>query len=85
MFYKKSYASFVLNILYSYVLLMLVFFTYGVINYAVMYIRGLPEVAAYLPVEPFIFGSMYLAYDTLLVSCRNTMRNIVSDARKPGR
>ena len=85
MFYKKGYSSFVFNILYAYVLLMLVFFTYGAINYAITYIRGLPEVAAYLGVEPFIFGTLYLAYDTLLVQCRNTFRNIVSDARKPGR
>ena len=85
MFFKKRYSSFVFNILYAYVLLMLVFFTYGAINYAITYIRGLPEVAAYLGVEPFIFGTLYLAYDTLLVQCRNTFRNIVSDARKPGR
>lgn len=83
-FYRKRYATFFFNILYSYGVLLLVFLTYGLINLIVMRIRGLTELSAYVAVEPILFGLLYLGFDMLLLKMRNTFRNIVSDARKPG-
>ncbi len=84
-FYEKRFSTFFLNILYSYVVLLLVFFSYGLINVIVMRIRGLTELAAYVAVEPILFGLLYMGFDMLILTMRKTFRNIVSDARKPGR
>lgn len=83
--YKKSYSTFPLNILYAFVILLLIFASYGVINYVAMLVLHQSTMAAYVGVEPILFGLFYLVYDMLIVLMRNTLRNIVSDAKKSGR
>lgn len=84
-FYKKRYATFPLNILYSFLLLLLVFISYGVINYLIMVIRGLPTLEAYVGVEPILFGLLYMGFDMLILLLRNSFKNILADAKKSGR
>lgn len=80
-FYKKRYATFPLNILYSFLVLFLVFSAYGLINYTVLHVTG----NIYVGVEPILFGLLYMGFDMLILLFRNTFRSIVRDARKPGR
>lgn len=84
-FYKKRYATFPLNILYSFLVLFFVFSAYGLINYTVMHIKHLTTVNTYVGVEPILFGLLYMGFDMLILMFRNTFRSIVRDARKPGR
>ena len=84
-FYDKRFVTFFLNILYSYAVLLMVFLSYGLINLIIARVRGSAEVLAYVGVEPILFGLLYMGYDLLFLKMRNTFRNIVSDARKPGR
>lgn len=84
-FYKKRFSTFFLNILYAYAVLLTVFFTYGLINLIIARIQGLTDVLAYVPVEPILFGLLYMGYDMLFLKMRNTFRSILADARKPGR
>ncbi len=79
---RKSFATFPLNILYAIVLMFLVFMTYNVINFAIIRIGNLTDVLP-LGVEPIMFGLFYLGWDLLFVAMRNTLKNVISDARKP--
>lgn len=84
LFYKKRYATFPLNILYSLGLLFLVFTTYTAINVMLLKTAS-SDTAAFLGVEPIIFGLFYMGFDMLVNLMRNTFRNIMADAKKPGR
>lgn len=81
---RKSYGTFPLNILYSMVLMLFIFLTYSVINYAVMKIRNLTDVLP-LGVEPILFGLFYLGWDLLFVTVKNSVRRAMKDAGKPAR
>ncbi len=85
LFYKKRYATFPLNILYSFGLLFLVFTSYNVINVLLLKASSSADAAAFLGVEPIVFGLLYMGFDMLVLVMRNTFRNILADARKPGR
>lgn len=85
LFYRKRFATFPLNILYAYVLLFLVYTSYSVINVVVLQISHRPETATAVGVEPILFGLLYMGFDMLVNLMRNTLRNIVFDARKPGK
>ena len=85
MFYKKRYATFPLNILYSFVLMFFVYSFYRIVNVLAIQIQGLDESTIVLAVEPILFGLLYMGFDMLALVMRNTFRNIVADARKPGR
>lgn len=84
MFPKKSYASFFLNILYAFVILLCVYMTYSVINYLLV---GPAETAASVPlgVEPFLFGIFCMGYDMLFLGLKRLMGNVLRDARENAR
>ena len=81
MFPKKGYLSFPLNILYSWVVLFLVFTLYNVINGAIVAVTQVTDQVP-LGVEPILFGLFYLGFDTLLIEAKHLLKRIVSDAVK---
>lgn len=79
MFPKRSYWTFPLNILYSGVVLFLVFTVYNVINIAFNALAGTTE-NVILGVEPVLFGLFYLGFDTLLIEAKHLCGRIFKDA-----
>ncbi len=80
MFPKKRYITFILNILYAWLVLFLVFTLYTMVNGLVASLTGKPEQVA-LGVEPILFGVFYVAFDSLLIGAKHLMGKIVSDAK----
>ncbi len=81
MFPKKGFISFPLNILYAFVLLLLVGLTYSTINITINHFTGQPD-AVTLGVEPVLFGLFYLGFDLLLIGAKHFVQRIVSDAMR---
>lgn len=81
MFPKKGYASFPLNILYSYVILFLVYTTYNIINLVIIRVTGAVDTVP-LGVEPILFGLFCLGYDLLLIRAKQLLVSIFRDAAK---
>ena len=79
MFPKKRYATFFLNILYAFVLLLCVDFLYILINLAILAAGG---AALTLGVGPILFGVIYTAVDLLFISMKRLLIRIVSDAKQ---
>ena len=73
LFSKKSYASFIFNLLYGFVLVFIVYLIYYGIN---------KLVGGALVVEPFLFGGLYLILDTLFIGIKRLILKIVADANK---
>jgi hypothetical protein len=78
----RKYWSIFINVIYSGVVLFLVFQIY----YAVNSLAGVnasadpTQAQAMLGVEPMLFGILYMAVDLLLVKIKNTFANILRDA-----
>ena len=78
----RKYWSIFINVIYSGVVLFLVFQIY----YAVNSLAGVnasadpTQAQAMLGVEPMLFGILYMAVDLLLVKIKNTFVNILRDA-----
>ena len=81
MFPKKNFQNFFFNILYSFVVLFLVYTLYNAINYAIIAITG-PSETVPLGVEPILFGLFYMGMDTLLIEMKHLGRRIMADATK---
>lgn len=79
MFPKKGFLTFPLNILYSFVLLILVGILYSAVNIGINRITGQPD-AVTLGVEPILFGMFYLGFDSLLIGAKHLVQRIVHDA-----
>ena len=77
---KKGLASYPLNILYSCVVLFLVYTIYSVINMTAATLRGQPD-STFLGVEPVVFGVLYVLVDQLLIGAKHLMGSIVRDAK----
>ena len=83
MFPQKKYYTFVLNILYAWVILYFVNTIYSIINVILLSINGADTVP--LGVGPVLFGIFYLAVDTLLVEAKHLLGRIVHDAMERNR
>lgn len=81
MFSKKGMVSFFLNILYSLVIIICVFFLYNVLNYAITRIAGSMDTVP-LGVEPILFGVFCMAFDMLFVGIKLLIKSIFSDAKQ---
>ncbi|MBQ9719897.1 MAG: hypothetical protein IJV64_04300 [Oscillospiraceae bacterium] len=84
MFPKKGYASFPLNILYAFVVLLFVFMLYNLINAAIVGVTGATD-SVPLGVEPVLFGLFYLLIDLMFLGLKNLFLRIVEDARHSAR
>ena len=76
---SRKYVSFILNILYSVVVVYIIYYIYNLINLTLLQNAG--EDAQLLAVGPILYGAFGLAVDMLFVGARNLFANIVSDAR----
>lgn len=81
MFPKKGYASFPLNVLYGYVIITLVFFSYHLINLVIITATGAVDTIP-LGVEPILFGLFCLGYDLLLIQVKHLLARLLPGARK---
>lgn len=82
MFPKKGYASYPLNILYAFLLLLCVVWFYTALNAALIALTGAAADAVPLGVEPILFGLFYLGFDLLFLSCKQLFGRILADARR---
>lgn len=82
MFPKKGYASFPLNILYSFVVLLFVFMLYNVLNAALVRLTGAAADAVPLGVEPVLFGLFYLGVDLLFLVLKHLLQRVIADAKR---
>lgn len=80
MFPKRGMATFFLNILYAFVLLICVYSLYQGINTVLTSISGQPD-SVPLGVEPILFGLFYMGFDLLFVGMKHMARRILRDAR----
>lgn len=81
MFPKKGYASLVLNVLYSYLILFFVFTLYNVINLMIISATGAEDTVP-LGVEPILFGLFWMMFDQMFITMKHLLKRIVSDASK---
>lgn len=79
---RTGTAGFALNLLYGGALMFLVVTAYTMINMALRMVFGSAEGAPFLGVEPFLFGALTAAGDTLMIACRNTLMDIVDRAKR---
>ncbi len=81
MFPKKGMGSFFLNLIYSMVIILCVFFLYNGINYVITALTGNTDTVP-LGVEPILFGVFCMAFDMLFVGIKLFVKNILSDAKQ---
>ena len=82
---KKGYITLPLNIIYGYVVLILVFSIYSAINTAAAHVTGNMEMVA-LGVEPILFGVFCLGVDLLLLQVKHLLLRLTGGgARKPAK
>ncbi len=80
MFPQRKTWTFFVNILYSFVVLSVVIFTYGAINTLLLKINS--DGSLYLGVEPILFGLLYMVADILFVGMKNFAIIIINDAKE---
>lgn len=78
---RKSYSGLFLNILYGYVVLLLVYALYNIINLVIARITGITD-TVFLMVEPILFGLFCLGFDLLLIRAKHLLRRIFHNAAK---
>ena len=81
MFPKKKYWTFFANIFYAFIILVGVIWFYNILNVIWNNIQG-TEAELYIAVEPLLFGLSYMAIDMVFITMKNTMKNIISDAKE---
>lgn len=81
MFPKKRYITFVLNILYAFVVLLVVIGVYNAINMIINSIVG-GDPTVYVGVEPLMFGALFMGVDLLFILMKNTVIKIFTDAKR---
>ena len=79
MFPKKGYASLVLNVLYSYLILFFEFTLYNVINLVIVSVTGAKDTVP-LGVEPILFGLFWMMFDQMFIAMKHLLQKIVADA-----
>lgn len=84
MFPKKGMMSFFLNILYSFVIMFLVYELYIFINLILAAVSGDPT-AVGLGVEPILFGVFWMGFDVLFLSVKRLIGKIIADALGKGK
>ena len=81
MFPKKGYITLPLNIIYGYVVLIIVFAVYSAINTIAANVTGNWDMVA-LGVEPVIFGIFCLGVDLLLLQVKHLVLRLIGGAAK---
>ena len=81
MFPQKGMVSFFLNMVYAIVLIICVYYLYGIINQIAVAIIGNADTVP-LGVEPVMFGIFTMGFDVLFIQCRNLFKKIIADAKQ---
>lgn len=76
--FRKFWTIF-LNVIYAGVLLYCIIWAYNVINTALVGSVETAQTVA-VPVEPILFGLMYMGFDMLFITIKNTIIKIIRDA-----
>ena len=79
---RRGAVGFLMNLLYGFVLMLLVVTVYNAVNTFVFALFDGAENAPLLRVEPILFGLFATGADMLCVALRNTAVRILRDARK---
>ena len=82
MFPKKKFWTFFTNIIYSFIVLLIVIWIYNLINIVGNLIIGSETPKTILGVEPILFGIFYVGVDMLFIGMKNLAIRIVSDAKE---
>lgn len=77
---NKGVGGFLLNILYSLVILVCVYMLYNLINYTIVGITGAADTVP-LGVEPILFGIFCMGFDMLFIGMKRLLRGMIRDAR----
>lgn len=80
----KGMVGFGLNLFFSMVIVIAVFFTYDAINRFVFTITSDPD-NLFLGVEPVFYGIFCMGYDMLFIGVKRLIKSIVSDAMESAR
>lgn len=80
MFPNRKLWTFFANIVYSFIVLCAVIYTYAFINNTLLALD--PAGQSYLGVEPLLFGILYMAWDMLFVGMKNLTIKIINDAKE---
>ncbi len=80
MFPKKKFWTFFTNIIYGFIIVLLVAWIYSGTNVLLNHINGSEE-QIYLGVEPVLFGILYVAVDMLFIGMKNLVIKIITDAK----
>ena len=81
LFPKKSYGSFLLNVLYGFVITFFVYTLYNAVNLAAMRLTGDRE-HLFLSVEPIAFGLFCMGVDLMFLGMKRLFFSILKDAKK---
>ena len=73
---KKGMVGFGLNLLSAYVILLCVYYTYGLLNIILA-----ATTQAYLGVEPLLFGLLCMGYEVLFIGIKRLVQSIIRDAK----
>ena len=76
----RKFWSIFINVIYSGVVLYCVFRTYYILNVLFGVNAAADEAEAMLGVEPIMFGLLYMGFDMLLITVKNTFIKIFRDA-----
>lgn len=78
---RKGFASLPLNLLYAVLVIFCVVTTYNVINGVIVSINGETGTVP-LGVEPILFGTFTVAWDSLLIKIKYTFKRMLNDAKR---
>lgn len=80
----KGVLSFVLNLMYAFLVLACVFLFYNVLNYIIITITGAVDTIP-VGVEPLLFGLLCMGFDMLFVGLKQLIKGIIRDAKTAAR
>ncbi len=80
LFPPKHYFSLPLNVVYSYLILYLVYSSYNLLNAGIVAATGQVDTVP-LGVEPILFGVLCMAFDLLFVGIKRVFGSILRDAK----
>jgi hypothetical protein len=81
MFPRKRYVSFILNIIYSILVIFIVYMLYNAINLVYIKLSGNQD-QILLGVEPILFGAFCMGVDMAFVGMKNLFKKILADAKR---
>lgn len=80
----KGVRSFILNLVYAFVVLSCVFLFYNVLNFTIITVTGAEDTIP-VGVEPLLFGLLCMGFDMLFIGIKRLLKSIFRDARDAAR